>query len=99
MFDRRIYESLSYVYWLSVYMILYLILRALVEKAQLPSATWEQSGSSAEKTNLKLERKMPDEQSDEQKENGRSIHCAPYVRLGWSSIGVGPGDRIQIECR
>jgi ketosteroid isomerase-like protein len=28
--------------------------------------------------------------SDEQKESGRSIHCAPYVCLGWSSIGAGP---------
>ena len=33
---------------------------------------------------------MSDEQADEQEESGRSIHCAPYVCLGWSSTGAGP---------
>lgn len=55
MFDRRMHKELFYFgYWLSVYVIIDLTLRSLVEGSQLPSVTWEQSGSSAEETNLSV---------------------------------------------
>ncbi len=49
------HELIKYAYWLSVYMIANFTLRAFVEGSQLPSATWQQAGSSAEKTYLMLE--------------------------------------------